>query len=379
MAASVSSFVSRYLPGVATLGRYPREWLTADVLAGLTLWAILVPQALAYAGLAKVPPVIGLYTALGATLLHFFLGTSRELNVGPESTIAILVATIVTPLADGDDELYLGTVAALAILTGLVALIGGLFRLGWITRFLSRPILLGYIPGSAVIIIVSQLTDLLGVDVSDSDAYFGLGAIVRSLDEVNLWTLGLGLGTIVVVLRRINRRIPSYLIAMAVATAAVAVFDLTERGVSVIGEIQSGLPAIGLPGIGMGHVFSLVGPAFAVALLMYADSLLTEQPLAKINDYEVDPNQEFLALRAANIGSGLVGGFAANGSQSRSVVDTDAGAKSQVSSLAAGALVVLTLLLLTPLFENLPNAALAGVVLVAAFSSSTSPSCAECG
>ncbi|MDS0474442.1 sulfate permease [Natrinema sp. 1APR25-10V2] len=359
--AVVQRFRSR-LPVIDLVTEYRREYVTDDLLAGVTLWAVLVPQALAYASLAGVPPVVGLYTALGSMAMYVVFGTSRQLNVGPEGTVAILVATIASPLAGGDVGQYLAFTSALAVFVGFFSILGGLLKLGWITRFLSRPVLIGYILGSAVIIATSQLGSLLGIDAPS------LVATLRALDELNPWTLTVGTLTVLVVLvaRRFGPRVPAYLIGMTVATVVVTVGDLTTRGVAIVGDIRPGLPAIGFPDLAVADFSSLLGPALAVALLMYVDSLLTERSLAKRNDYEVDANQEFFGLGAANVGSGLLGGFPVNGSQSRSTVNDAARAKTQVANLVALLLVVLTLLFLTPLFRDLPRAALAGVLLVAA-------------
>ena len=350
------------VPIVDTIKGYRRDWATADLLAGLTLWAVLVPQSLGYATLAGAPPVVGLYTALGAMALYLFFGTSRELNMGPEATVALVAGTSIAPLAAGDAERYLALLAALAVGTAAVSLLGWLLRLGWLTVFLSRPILLGYILGSAVLIASSQLGDLLGTGGS------GLLDVVRNLGDAHSWTLAVGALTLLIVLglRRLGPRVPAYFIGMAAATVAVTLGDLTTRGVAVVGSVPAGLPSIGLPDIAVDDLVPLIGPSFAVALLMYADSMLTERSLAKSNDYDIDADQEFLALGLSNLGSGLLGGFPANGSQSRSVVNDSGGAKTQVSNAVGVVLVVVTLLFLTPLFERVPLAALAAVVLVAA-------------
>jgi len=361
-ATDTASGLARRVPILDAFRRYGVRSMTGDVLAGITVWAVLVPQALAYGSLAGAPPVVGLYTALGAMTLYMVFGTSRELNMGPEGTVAILVATSVAPLAAGDQARYVALMAALAILAGVVCVLGGLLRLGWITRFLSRPILLGYIVGSAAIIAWSQVGDLLGIGVD------GLRSLVRNAPDAHPWTLAVGVTAIVVTLgvRRLGSRWPAYLAGMAAAAIVVLVGGLAHRGVAMVGAIPSGLPALGIPDVGLSDVRSLIGPAAAIALLVYADSMLTVRSLARTNDYEVDADQEFFALGAANVGSGLLGGFAANGSQSRSFVALAAGASTQVTNLVVGVLVALTLLLLTPLFEHLPRAALAGVLLVAA-------------
>lgn len=347
---------------VETAKHYPRAAAIPDVLAGITLAAVLVPQGLGYASLAGAPAVVGLYTALGAMALYILFGTSRELNMGPESTVAIVAATSVAPLAGNDPERYLALLASLAIGTGIVSIIGGFLRLGWITSFLSRPILIGYVVGSGLIIARSQFEDALGVED------LALSSIVSDLTEVNGWTVAVAASTIVVVvgLRRFGPRVPAYLLAMTGATVALVGLDLRARGVATVGAVDPGLPGIRMPDISVGDIPSLVGPSAAIALLMFADSMLTVRSLAKANDYDVDANQEFFALGASNIGSGLLGGFPANGSQSRSVVNAGAGARTQLSNAVAAAVLVVTLLYLTPMFDSVPRAALAGVVLVAA-------------
>ncbi|MDJ0790777.1 MAG: SulP family inorganic anion transporter [Acidimicrobiia bacterium] len=356
----------RFAPGIAGLSSYERSWFRPDILAGATVWAMLVPQALGYASLAGMPTVYGLYAAIGGLALYWIWGTSRELNVGPESTVAIMVATILTPLAASGSEEYLALAAMLAILVGLVLLVGGLLRLGRIADFLSRPILAGYVFGSGLLIVVSQLPDLLGIDVDSSLYATDIGAIVRNLDQTDGLTLTIGLATILIVvgLRSVNRAIPGALVAVIVAMLAVWLFDLD---VEVVGEFASGVPIPGVPDVGISDVGSLVLPAVAVALLVYPDSVLTGRSLATLKGYRLDPNQEFYGIGAANIGSGLLGGFAVNGSQSRSYVLADAGAKSQVANLWAVGLILLTLLFLAPVFEYLPTAALAGIVIVAGF------------
>ena len=356
--------LARFVPGLATLTGYERGWFRPDLLAGVTVWAMLVPQSLGYSSLAGMPSVNGLYAAVGALVLYWLWGSSRELNVGPESTVAIMVATILTPLAATGTDEYVALAAMLGILVGLVLLIGGLLRLGRIADFLSRPILAGYVFGSGILIVVSQLPDLLGIDIDASLYATDIGGVIRNLDQTDLLTLAIGLGTIAVVvgLRVVNRAVPGALVAVILFTTLVWLADLD---VETVGEFASGIPLPGLPDISLDQVFSLIVPAFAIALLVYPDSVLTGRSLSAVNKYRLDANREFFGIGAANVGSGLMGGFPVNGSQSRSFVVSDAGAKSQVSNLWAAAMVLLTLLLLAPLFAYLPTAALAGIVIVA--------------
>jgi SulP family sulfate permease len=361
------STIGRFVPGLATLASYQRSWLTPDLIAGVTVWAVLVPQGLGYASLAGLPTVVGLYAALGAMLLYWLWGSSRELNVGPESTVAIMVATVLAPLAQKGTEEYASLAAMLAILVGLVLLFGGLLRLGWIADLLSRPILAGYVFGSGLLIIGSQLVALFGLEAVDTALYaFDLGAVIRNLDQTNILALAIGLGAIAVVLglRRLDRRIPGALVVVVGSIVLVALFGLEER-VEVVGSFPSGVPMPSLPSVGLDDVLLLIGPAFAIALLVYPDSVLTARSLSTVGKYRLEPDREFFGIGAANVGSGLLTGFPVNGSQSRSFVVQSSGSKSQVSSLWASLFVVLTLVLLAWVFEFLPSAALAGIVIVA--------------
>lgn len=356
--------LGRAVPGIAMLGSYKGSWFRPDLLAGLTVWAMLVPQALGYASLAGMPTVNGLYAAIGALLLYWLWGSSRELNVGPESTVAIMVATILAPRATAGSEEYVEMAAMLAILVGLVLVIGGIFRLGRIADFFSRPILAGYVFGSGILIIGSQLADLFGIDVDASLYLTDVGAIVRNLDQTDVLTLVIGLVTIgiVVLMKRFMKAIPGALVAVALTTAAVAIFDLD---VAVVGEFPSGIPVPGIPTVSLDIFFSLIGPAFAIALLVYPDSVLTARSLSVMKKYRLDADREFYGIGVANVGAGLVAGFPVNGSQSRSFVLSDAGSKSQVANLWAALFSLLTLLFLAPVFAYLPAATLAGIVIVA--------------
>ena len=358
------------VPGIRLARTYQRSWLRPDLLAAVTVWALLVPQALAYAQLAKVDPVVGLYAAIGAAVGYALLGGVRSMNVGPEATVALLTASVVAPLAAGDPVRYLALAGALAIVAGGWLVLAGIIGLGFVTRFLSRPLLLGYVAGSAIVMIVSQLDSMIGIKlVAEDDTLAELAETLRRLGETNMTTLLVGLGVIGIVLlvRQIDRRIPAYLVAVLAAIAVSAIADLAAKGVAVVGRIEPGLPAMGLPAVGLADLASLAGPALAIALLIYADSGVTGQVLGRRGSYTVDGNQEFLGLGAANIGSALTGGFPVNGSQSRSFTAAEVGAKSQAMNVGVLALVILTLLFLTPLFAPLPKSALAGVIIVVAF------------
>jgi SulP family sulfate permease len=255
-------------------------------------------------------------------------------------------------------------------MTGAWMLVAGVIGLGFVTRFLSRPLLLGYVAGSAIVMIVSQLDSLIGITLeAQDDTVAELIETARRVGETDVTTLLVGLGVIGVVLlvRRIDRRLPAYLVAVLAAIAVSVFADLAAKGVAVVGAIEPGLPAVGLPAVSLSDLLSLAAPAIGIALLVYADSGVTGQVLGRRGGYPVDGNQEFLGLGAANIGSAFTGGFPVNGSQSRSFTAADVGARSQAMNLGVLVLVILTLLFLTPLFAPLPKSALAGVIIVVAF------------
>jgi high affinity sulfate transporter 1 len=357
------------VPAVRLVRTYQRDWLRADGLAALTVWALLVPQALAYASLGGFDPVVGLYASVGALLGYALFGGVRELSVGPEATIALLTATVIAPLAGGDPVRYLALGAGVALVAGVLLVLAGIARLGFVTRYLSRPLLTGYVAGSAVVMIVSQLDSLLGVTIqAKDDTLAELTQTIQAIPETDLLTLAVGLAVIAIalVVRRIDKRLPAYLVAVLAAIVASVILDLEAQGVTVVGSIPPGLPPFGPPALSLADIGQLFIPAAAVGLLIYADSGVSGQVLARRGGYRVDGNGEFIGLGAANIGASLTGGFPVNGSQSRSFTSADMGVRSQLASIGVVALVLVTLLFLTPLFEPLPKAALAGVIIVVA-------------
>jgi sulfate permease, SulP family len=357
------------IPGLRALRTYDRSWLPIDALAGLTVWALLVPQALAYAQLGGFDAVVGLYASIGALLGYALMGGVREMSVGPEATIALLTASIIAPLAEGDPSRYLALGAGVALMAGILLVLAGIARLGFVTRYLSRPLLVGYVAGSAIVMIVSQLDSLIGITlVAQDDTLAELGETIRRLGETDPLTLLVGLGVIAIVLvvKRIDQRLPAYLVGVLAAIVVSMALGLEAQGVKVVGDIPPGLPPLGLPDISLLDLQLLLVPAAAIGLLIYADSGVTGQVLGRRGGYRVDGDGEFLGLGAANIGASLTGGFPVNGSQSRSFTAADVGARSQLTSIVAMALVLVTLLFLTPLFAPLPKAALAGVIIVVA-------------
>ncbi|NLU65425.1 SulP family inorganic anion transporter [Rhodococcus sp. HNM0563] len=357
-----------YWPFFRSLQGYRTSWIRPDVIAGLTVWAVLVPEALAYATIAGVPPVVGLYAAIPSLILYAAAGSSKHLVVGPMSATAALSAAIIAPIAGADDGKFIALSAGLAIATGIVGLIAGFARLGFVASFISEPVLKGFIVGLALTIIIGQVPKLFGIETAEGNFFVKAWGVVRGLGDTEWRTLGVGALCLVVVLgfKRWLPLIPGALVAVAVGILAVAVFGLDDKGVAIVGHIDSGLPTLGIPdGLGFHDYIDLLGPAVGVLLIGFAEGLGAAKTYAVKHGYTVDPNRELLGLGAANLGSGFSSGMVVNGSLSKTAVNGGAGARTQVSGLVVAALVVLTLLFLTGLFEQLPDAALAAIVIAA--------------
>jgi high affinity sulfate transporter 1 len=362
------SAAARSWPAFTSLQGYRRLWLRPDVIAGLTVWAVLVPEALAYATIAGVPPVVGLYAAIPALVLYAAAGSSRHLVVGPMSATAALSAAIIAPIAGADGGRYIALSAALAVATGIVGLLAGLLRLGFVAAFISGPVLKGFIVGLALTIIVGQVPKLFGIEKADGNFFRQAWGVLAHLGETNWRTLLIGAASLILVLgiKRWLPLVPGSLLVVLLGITAVALFGFDDKGVAIVGHIDSGLPAIGLPqGLSFHDYLDLLGPAVGVVLIGFAEGLGAAKTYAAKAGYEIDPNRELLGLGAANLGSGLGSGMVVNGSLSKTAVNGGAGAKTQVSGLVVAALTIVTLLLLTGLFEKLPEATLAAVVIAA--------------
>lgn len=366
----------RAAPGLRVLLAYRRPWLKGDVLAGVTVAAYLVPQVMAYAGVAGLPPVAGLWAILPALALYALLGSSRLLSVGPESTTALMTATVVAPLAAGDPARYASLAAALAIAVGLLCVAAWAARLGFVADLLSRPVLIGYLAGVALIMMMDQLPKLTGVPTTGSAFFPQLWSFVTHLTRIHPATLTFSLATlgILFTVSHFFRAVPGPLLVLVFGTAAVSLFDLDGRyGIQVIGEVPSGLPSLALPDLA--ELPHLVLPALGVLLVGYTDFILTARAFTRRDDRGadlddtgpgLDANQEFLALGAANLGAGALHGFPVSSSASRTALASSAGGRSQAYSLVAGAVVLSVLLFLSPLLSRTPKAVLGVLVVYAA-------------
>ncbi|MFI1148086.1 SulP family inorganic anion transporter [Streptomyces sp. NPDC020817] len=347
---------------------YRRSWLRGDVLAGITVAAYLVPQVMAYAGVAGLPPVVGLWAALPAMVLYALSGSSRLLSVGPESTTALMTAVTVGPLAAGDPARYAALTAALAVVVGLLCLAAWAVRLGFLADLLSRPLLVGYLAGVAFIMIVDQLARLTGAHGSGSGFFPRLLSFLGHLGDVHWPTAALAASCLVLLftLPLLWRPLPGPLLVLVLATAVVAAFALdTQHGIAVIGPVPTGLPDFALPR--PSDYADLFLPALGVLLVGYSDVVLTARAFARRDDpHPLDANRELLALGAANIGAGVLHGFPVSSSASRTALGDSAGARTQAYSLVGAACVAAVLLFLGPLLTRTPTAVLGAIVVYAA-------------
>jgi sulfate permease, SulP family len=320
---------------------------------------------IAYAGLAGLPPQAGLYTLLVTLVAYAVLGTSRHVVVAGTSGAAVLVGSAVSDQAPSGPDEYAALAAGMVLLAGAMLVLAGTLRLGFIAQFLSRPIMAGFVFGLALFVTVSQLPKLLGVEEGDGDTIRQLVSLLEGLGDANGATVVVGVGGLIglFVIDRLPGRVPGGLIVLVVGIALSGALHLSTHGVAIVGEVPSGLPSVQVPDLGAGDVAALAAVAAGMVLVIFGESLGAAQTFATKHGYEVDANQEMIALGTANLGSGLVGGLAAGGSLSQSAVNEGAGARSEASPLVAAALGLVTVIALTPWFRNLPEAVLAALII----------------
>ena len=360
--------VLRRAPGIGLLSSYKRVWLRSDLVAGVVLAAILVPQGMAYAELAGLPPVTGLYTTIACLVGYALMGPSRVLVLGPDSAVSPLIFAAIVPLVvAGDPETAIALAGMMAIMVGLLLIGLGVAKLGFVADLLSKEVQVGYMNGLAITIVVGQLPKLCGFS-TDADGFVDeVFAFFRGLDEGNSTALVLGSITLAVllVLPRFTRTIPAVLVAVVGATVATAVFDLA---IDTVGSLPQGLPRPALPWTEMGDVGPLLAAAIGITLVSLTDTIATSTSFAARRGEEVDPNQEMIGIGTANLAAGFFQGFAVSTSGSRTAVAEQSGAKSQLTGLVGAFLVALLLLFFSTLLADLPQTALAAVVIAAAFS-----------
>lgn len=368
MAEASAGVVRRFVPGLAVLAGYNSSWFRYDLLAGVSVAAVALPIAIAYSQLVGVPPVYGIYASLLPLVAYVFFGSSRQLILAPDAATCAIVATVVAPLAGGDPTRYLSLMAALAVVTGAICLVAGFARMGFLTNFLSRPILTGYLNGIAICIISGQLGSLFGFKMESAGFFRLMWRFFSRLGETQAPTLAVGLATLalLLILSRLAPRVPGPLVAVVLGIGASALFNFGEFGLRLLGEIPAGIPIPRIPNVTAVDWQPLAVGAAGLALISYNSAMVTARGFAAKNRYDIDPNQEFIALGVANIGAGVLQGFAISGADSRTAVNDSVGGKSQVTSLVAAGVFALTLLFFTAPLKWLPMAVLSAVLIKAA-------------
>lgn len=363
--------LKKYFPIFSWLNSYKKSYLSGDVSAGITVGIMLIPQGMAYAMIAGLPPVFGLYAALIPQIIYAIMGTSRQLAVGPVAMDSLLVASGLGALAISGIDEYITMAIFLALLMGSIQLLLGLFRMGFLVNFLSKPVISGFTSAAAIIIGLSQLKHVLGVKIEgSSQIHILLNNVFHSLNQINWYTIAVGITTILLIkgMKKINKRIPAALIVVVLGILLIYLTKLNTFGVKIVGAVPEGLPNFVVPAVGYSRIAELVPIALTLALIAFMEAISVAKAVEeKHDDYEVDANQELIALGTSNIIGSLFQSYPTTGGFSRTAVNDQAGAKTGVSPIISAIIVGLTLLFLTPLFYYLPDAVLGAIIMVAVF------------
>jgi high affinity sulfate transporter 1 len=367
IAAYPASIAQRLFPVIGWLPAYRRDWLLPDSLAGLAVWAVMVPEGMAYAGIVGVPPIMGLYTIVPPLIAYALLGTSRLLVVGPDTATGVISALTVGGIAIQGTANFNALTSTLALLIGGFFLLFGALRMGWVAGFIPTPVMRGFIEGLVCVTIIGQVPHLLGIEGTSGNFFTKLWLVLQHLPDVSVAPVLTGLLSLaaMLLLRHLAPRVPAALVVAVVATILLGLFGGKAAGVSVVGDLPSGLPRLALPNLDPAMLKELVPGALAIVLVGYAEALGGAKAAAMQGGGDIDPNQELIAHGPANILSGLFGGFLVVGSLSKTSVAMAAGARTQLANLVAAVFCFLTLVLLTPLFRGMPHPALAAIVIAA--------------
>ncbi|QTT89370.1 SulP family inorganic anion transporter [Pseudomonas chlororaphis] len=359
--------LARWLPGLANLLQYRREWLRYDLQAGLSVAAVQIPIAIAYAQIVGLPPQYGLYACVLPMMVYALVGSSRQLMVGPDAATCAMVAGAIAPLALGDPERLAQLAVIVTVLVGLMLIGAGIARAGFIASFFSRPILIGYLNGIGLSLLAGQLGKVLGYTIEGEGFILSLLNMLQRLGETHLPTLAIGAGALALLiwLPRRFARLPAALVTVAIATLCVGVLGLDSRGVSVLGPIPSGMPQLSWPQTNLAELKSLLRDALGIATVSFCSAMLTARSFAARNGYTINANHEFLALGVSNIAAGVSSGFAISGADSRTAVNSMVGGKSQLVGIIAALVIALILLFFTAPMAWIPQAALGAVLLMA--------------
>lgn len=362
------STLFKFIPLLATLRDYQKEDFQGDLTAGVTVAIMLIPQGMAYAVLAGMPPVYGLYASIVPVLLYALLGTSRQLAVGPVAMVSLLIVAGVGELAEVGSDRFIQLAIMTALGVGLFQFLMGIFRMGFLVNFLSHPVLSGFTSAAALIIGASQISNLLGLDLARSkqvhDILYGAFQSIGNIDPATA-VIGIGSVVSILMLKKWKKTFPSALFVVVAGTVATAVFGLNGQGVSIVGNVPQGLPTLEFPGFTWSDYSSLLPIILVITLVSYMESIAVAKAIANKRGYKVDANQELIALGGANLGGAFFQSFPTTGGFSRTAVNNQSGAKTTLASVITAVLIGITVLFLTPLFYYLPSAVLAAIIMVA--------------
>lgn len=361
--------IQAYIPILEWLPTYSRAQFRGDLPAGLTAGVLLIPQSIAFAMIAGVPPIYGLYASTMPMILYAIFGTCRQLSVGPVSIVSLLTFASVSTMAQPESWQYVQLTITLSLVVGVIQILVGLFQLGFLVNFLSHPVISGFTSASAVIIAIGQFKHILGVSLEkEAYVYQAIGSIIHQMNYVNGYALSIGIGSIalILILRKIHKSIPAPLLVVALGVLLTWGLHLTEYGVKIVGYIPSGLPIPMVPPTDWLNIRRLLPSAFIIAMVSFVESIAIAKAMQhRHRDYKVRPNQELLALGIAKIGAAFFQAFPTTGGFSRTAVNEQAGAQTGMAAIISSLLVIITLLFLTPLFYYLPHAALGAVIIMA--------------
>jgi SulP family sulfate permease len=358
--------LEKYVPLIGWITSYQRAWLRDDLVSGVVVGMIMIPVAMAYAQMAGVPPQAGLYSAIIGMTLYAVFATSRHLKITTSSTMSIMSIAVVAPLAAGNAAAFMALTSALAITVGLIMLVLSFMKLGFIADFLSKSVMTGYIFGVALLIAMSQLPKVFGVPSGDGNVFQQLGQLIANLPQTNPYALALGVGTIalILIIKRYKPLIPGALLALILGTVIAGYFQLSiTHNVAVVGDIPIGMPSPMIPSINLQAIPFLIGGAFGIVFLAVGETLGTGRTFAAKYHYEINADQELLAMGAANVGSGLFQGITIDMSLSNTAGGEAAGERTHLSSLVSAGVILAVVVFLAPLLKNLPSAVLGGIVL----------------
>src|SRR4030095_156006 len=365
----MGNIIYKFIPGVQALANYKKEWLSKDLVAGLSLAAISLPIGIAYAGLTGFPPEVGLYSTILPMSAFALFGASQKLIVGPDTSVCIMVASILLPFAAFGQAAQYEACLVLSFMTGILCILGGIFRLGFLADFFSKPILTGYLNGLSLIIILTQIGKVFGYKPAGGGFFRSWADFLSRLGETHVVTLVLGISVVVFLFacKKISVKIPGPFLASILGAAAVYFLGLQSSGVAILGHVPAGLPPMGVPAVNLNQMKDLLPGAFSLMLISYTSGMLTEKSFASKYAYEVDGNRDFTGFGMANIASGFSGGFVVSGADSKTAVAASMGGKTSLTAIIGSTVLIVILLFFTSPLMYLPNVVLGAIVIVSAF------------